>query len=86
MNFLWQVEAGCLEHSRPEQRVEISDVFADEVVDLGFWVFPPVVQVLSVGVAVLLSGGDVSDRGVEPDVPVIAGAVGDLKTKVGCRP
>ena len=30
-----QVEAGGLEHRRPEQRVEVGDVLADEVVDLG---------------------------------------------------
>ncbi len=33
--FVGQAEAGRLEHGRPEQRVEVGDVLADEVVDLG---------------------------------------------------
>ena len=35
--------AGAFQHGRPKQSVEISDIFADEVVELGFRVFPEVI-------------------------------------------
>ena len=35
VDLLRQAEAGRLEHRRPEERVEIGDVLADEVVDFG---------------------------------------------------
>ena len=86
VDLLRQVEAGRLQHGGPEERMEVGDVLADEVVDLGLGAPPPVVELLAVPIAPLLGRGDVADGGVEPDVPVVAGAVGNLETEVGGRP
>ena len=40
-----QRETGRLEHAGPEQRVEVRDVLADEVMDLHVVAAPPVVKV-----------------------------------------
>ncbi len=53
VDFRRQLEAGGLQHAGPEQRVEIGDVFADEVVDFDgrfFGIFsarPPFVERLA---------------------------------------
>ena len=81
-----QAESGRLQHRRPEERVEIRDVLADEVVDLGRRAAPPVVETLAVAVAPLPGRGQVADRGVEPHVPVIARTVGNLEAEIRRRP
>ena len=43
-----QAETGRLQHRRPEKRVEIRDVLADEVMDFGRRAAPPVVEPLAV--------------------------------------
>ena len=47
---------------------------------------PPIVEPLAVRVAPLPRRGQVADGGVEPDVPVIARAVGNLEAEIGRRP
>ena len=79
-------KAGRLEHRRPEEGVEVGDIFANEVVDLDLVAPPPVVQPLAVALAPLPRRADVADGGVEPDVPVVARAIGDLEAEVGRRP
>ena len=81
-----QAESGHLQHAGPEQGVEIRDVLADEVVDFRLLAPPPSVILLAVAITPLLGRGDVSDRRVEPDVPVVAGTVGDLEAEVWRRP
>ena len=66
--------------------MEVGDVFADEVMDFGIVASPPVVDGFAVLLAPLLGRGDVADRRIEPDVPVIARTVGNLEAKVGRRP
>jgi len=51
VNFGGQVVAGGLEHAGPEQRVEIRDIFADEVVDFAIFGAPPVVELFAGAVA-----------------------------------
>ena len=85
VDFGWQAVARRFEHARPEQRVEIRDVFADEVMNFNLVVFPPVVQILAVLFAPLERRSDVADGRVEPDVPKVCGTVGNLKPKIGCR-
>ena len=90
MHGLRQPQASSFEHRRPEEGVEVGDVFADEVMDLNgsrivSWP-PPGVKRFAVGVGPLGRGRDVSDRGVKPDIPVVAWEVGNLKAEVGCRP
>src|SRR5204863_6258075 len=66
-------------------------VLADEVMDLGpvavrlVAVRPPVVEILLVLCTPFLERGHITDRSVEPDVPVVPRAVGNLETEIGRR-
>src|SRR4051812_234035 len=82
VNLSRQAVAGGLEHAGPEQRVEIGDVLADEVVDLAIFGAPPVVELLASAIAPLLGRGHVANRSVEPHVPIVAGAVEDLEAEI----
>ncbi len=66
--------------------MEVGDIFADEVVDFGFWVLPPVFQFLSISLAPLLRAGDVSDGSIEPYVPEVPGSIWDFESKIGRGP
>ena len=81
-----QVEPRRLEHAGPEQRVEVGDVLADEMVHFGVARLPPTVEVSASAIAPLLGRGDVANRRVEPNVPIVAGAIGNLKAEVRRRP
>jgi hypothetical protein len=76
--------ARTLEHRRPEQCVEVDDVLADEVVDLGRRVGAPEVAEdhVVVGAAVVLEAGHVADRRVHPDIEVLIGRAGNQETEV----
>ncbi|MNL19889.1 hypothetical protein D3C87_1411140 [compost metagenome] len=72
------------QHGRPEQRVEVQDVLADEVVLLGGGVrTDPGVEVDALLFRQVLEAGVVADRGVQPDVEVLARGARDLEAKVG---
>ena len=75
-------EASGFQNAWPEQSVEVNNVLPNEMVDLGIVTLPPIFQLLVVGVAPLLRRTDVANRGIKPDVPIIAGRVGDLETEV----
>ena len=59
--------------------------FADEMVDLRLVAPPPGVELFPLPLTPLQRRTDIADGRVEPDVPVVAGAIGDLEAKVGCR-
>ncbi len=72
-----------LQHRRPEQRVEIQDVLADEVVLLGGRVRGhPRVEVEAQLAAQVLEAGVVADRRVQPHVEILAGRAGNLEAEV----
>jgi hypothetical protein len=74
---------GVLEFCRPEQGMEIKDVLADEVIELGCRIRPPVlVEVETLPVAEIAERAHVADRRVKPDVEVLAGRVGDFEAEV----
>ena len=81
----WLAEVAAFQHGRPEQAVEVNDVFADEVVQLGGRVFLPVF-VEADGVATLvaqvLEGAHVADWRVQPDVEVFARCIRDFEAEV----
>ncbi len=80
-----QTKACTVEHRRPEQAVEVEDVLADDVVELGVVVASPeLVEVEPAFLAQLLEAGHVADRSVEPDVEELAGMTGNLEAEVGC--
>ena len=75
--------AGGLEHRGPEQRVEVQDVLADEVVQLRRRIRgQEVVELESGALAELGEAAEVADRRVEPDVEVLSGRIGDLEAEI----
>ena len=78
-----QAKAGPLQHGRPEQRVEVEDVLADEVVQLGRTRRPPpVVERQTVAACEGQARRHVADRRIEPDIEVLARVAGDLEAEV----
>src|SRR5204863_9771644 len=47
VNLFWQVVSGRLQHSRPEQRVEICNVLANDVVDFAIGGTPAMTELLA---------------------------------------
>src|SRR3954464_8009832 len=91
-----QLEFGGMEHAGPEEGVEVGDVLADEMMNLaapadGGGTFrqvplrPPIVELLAGILAPLCERRHVANGGVEPDVPVITGAIGDFEAEVRSR-
>ena len=72
-----------VQHRGPEQRVEVRDVLADEMHLLHVGVGEKLVVVDAGLGEIVLQGGEVADRGVQPDVEVLARRVGDLDAEVG---
>ena len=60
--------AGELEHGRPEQRVEIDDVLADEVVLVDVGILQELREIDAAIAQVRLETGEITDGGVEPDI------------------
>ena len=79
-------KAGGLKNTGPKQRMKVRDVFADEVVDLGLVALPPIGERFVILFAPLPSGSDVTDRRIKPNIPIVAWAIWNLKTKIRCRP
>ena len=78
-------KACAMQHGRPEQGVEVDDVLADEMVQFSPGVGSPegVKVEFRAACAQVLEAGHVADRGVEPDVEVLAGFAGNLEAEVG---
>ena len=76
-------ELGAFEHRRPEQAVEVDNILADKVVDLGFAVFLPVIVKVDVVLRTIgFKATHVADWRVQPYIEVFARRVGYFKAKV----
>ncbi len=78
--------AGAFEHGGPEQGVEVDDVLADEVIQLGGGVLAPegVEIQFRTTAAEVLEAGHVADRRVQPHIEVLARLIRDLEAEVRC--
>ncbi|MNH12007.1 hypothetical protein D3C79_715380 [compost metagenome] len=78
-------ETRPFQHGRPEQAVEVGDVLADEVIELGVGVCLPVAVEVDVAalVAQVLERRHIADGGIQPDVEVLARGARDLEAEVG---
>jgi len=78
-------EPGAREDGRPEQRVEVQDVLADEMVQFRSAVgAPPGVEVELPFAGERKARAHVAHRCVQPDVEILAGVPGNLEAEVGC--
>ena len=85
------LEAGRMQHPRPEQAVEANDVLADEVIEFNALVIPHRDINLCTFPFPLLAfcfrepigeRSDVPDRRIDPDVEELVGVAGNLETEV----
>ena len=78
-------EACTFQHGRPEQGMEVDDILADKVIQLGTGARVPegVKAQFGAAAAEVLEAGHVADRRVQPDVEVLAGLAWNLKAEVG---
>ena len=82
-------ESRAVQHRRPEQGVEIGDVLADEVIQLGGALRRPEVvegQRRALGFAPgaqRLETRHVADRGIQPDIEILPRRIGDLEAEIG---
>ena len=75
--------AGKLQHRGPEQRVEIENVLADEMVLLGGGIGrDPLVEIHATLLAEILKASVVTDRRIEPDIKIFARSAWDLEAEI----
>ena len=77
--------AHTAEHGRPEQGVEVDDVLADEMIELGAVTGLPVsIEVIAAALAEHLEAGHVAHGRIQPHVEVFARLVGNLEAEIRC--
>ena len=78
-------ETCTFQHGRPEQGVEVNDVLADKVIQLGAGIGIPesIKTQFRATLAQVLEAGHVANGRVQPDVKILAGLVRDLEAEVG---
>ena len=74
--------AGELQHRRPEQRVEVDDVLADEVILVDVGALQERREIDAALRQMRLEAREIADRGVEPDVEILARRVRDRDAEV----
>ncbi|MNB92829.1 hypothetical protein D3C75_399410 [compost metagenome] len=80
-------EVAAFQHRWPEQAVEVDDVLADKVIQLGGGVFLPVLfkaDGVAALVAQVLERTHVADWRIQPDVEIFARRVRDFEAEVRC--
>ena len=84
--FVGRLHPAVLSNTGPEQRVKIGDVLADEVMNLRRNPRSTNRRRFRRVAGTIPSRTHVADRRIEPDVPVIAGAIGNLEPEISRRP
>ena len=75
---------GAGQHGRPEQGMEINDVLADEMIELGIVAgIPIIIEVIVAALAEDFKAGHVADGGIHPDIEVFAGLTRNFETEIG---
>ena len=80
----WDAEAAFVQHGWPEQGMEIENIFADKVHQLGIGIrFPVGVEIQAFFFSQCLEGAHVTDRRIQPDVKILAWGIWNGETKIG---
>ena len=75
--------ARTAEHRRPEQRMEVDDILADEMIQLGIGAWSPIVIELVIGFGTQgLEAGHITHWGIEPHIEIFARRIGNLEAKI----
>src|SRR5690606_5972464 len=81
---VWRLQAGELQHGRPEQGVKVDDVLADEMHLLGVaFRVDQAVEIEPRLFTVSLERRQVSDRGVQADVEILARSIWNRYAEIG---
>ena len=71
-----------MQHGGPEERMEVSHVFADEMYLFGFRVGKEFIEIKTFLFAVGFQSGEISHRRIKPDVEVLARRIRNSNAKV----
>ena len=89
-NVVGRLAAAEVQHRRPEQGVEVGDVFADEVVLLHFRVGHEFVVTAGLALGcrtafgkVIFQRREVAHRRIQPDIKILARRIGNFNAEVG---
>ena len=78
-----QAEAGAAQHRRPEEGVEVENVLADEVIQLGLAALAPEIVKLELGLrAQVLETCHVADRRIQPHVEILSRGIRNLEAEI----
>ena len=85
LDAIGQGEPRRLDHRGPEEGVEVRDVLADEMVDLGIMAGAPVLVEIEIvtPVAKVFEARGIADWRVEPDIEILVIGAWNLEAKVG---
>src|SRR5690554_159352 len=84
-NRRWRAEASVMQHRWPEQSVEVDDVLANEVIDLGRGIhLPEVLEIHIFSITEVFEAGEIANRCIQPNIEKLTGSIRDFKTKIGC--
>ena len=76
--------AGKFQHGRPKQGMEIENIFADKVIQLGFAIgFEKFIKIHADALAQVFKRGHIAHRRIEPHIKIFARRIGDFKTEIG---
>ena len=89
-NIVRHFAPGEMQHRRPEQRVKVNDVLADEVILLDLVVGHEFIKAALLAVCLCFAqfeigfeAGQIADRRIQPYVKVLSRRVGNFDAKVG---
>ena len=76
-------EISSRQHGRPKQGVEVDDIFANKMMHFTIRIGSPVILIIdTMTSAVAFKAGDIPDRRVQPDIKILSGLAGNLKSKI----
>ena len=76
--------AGKFQHGRPEKGMEIENIFADKVIQLGFAIgFEKFIKIHADALAQVFKRGHIAHRRIEPHIKIFARRIGDFKAEIG---
>ena len=82
-HIVWHLHARKMQHRRPEQRVKVGNVLADEVILLGRWICHEGIKVATGFAEIIFQRGEVANRCVQPDIKILARCIRNFDPKVG---
>ncbi len=83
-HIVWYFVAGKFQHRRPEQRMKIGDVLADEMHLFGRRISHEGIEITSDFAEIVFQRCQVADRRIQPHIKILARSIRDFNPEVRC--